>query len=175
MELRKRKVSAPLPPRKVSAKKPRTKKSSKDAETVQEETSKFEDVSTTPKDTDNTGVDDAAPVKTDEDAAAPEVKNAEGDVKAADEDGAAPPASEAAAADATAGTGAEEPETTPAPKEEADATVGDATNEKITLDGFGGTIKTHEGADVTLKSLVDESTSGVIIFTYPKASTPGCM
>ena len=46
--------------------------------------------------------------------------------------------------------------------------------ESITLDGFGGEIETHEGKKVTLKQLVDESESGVVLFTYPKASTPGC-
>lgn len=44
----------------------------------------------------------------------------------------------------------------------------------INLDGFGGTIQTHEGKDVTLKQLVEDSLAGVVIFTYPRASTPGC-
>ncbi|KAI1107131.1 AhpC-TSA-domain-containing protein [Jackrogersella minutella] len=44
----------------------------------------------------------------------------------------------------------------------------------ITLDGFGGEIETNDGDKTTLKELVDESKSGVVIFTYPKASTPGC-
>lgn len=44
----------------------------------------------------------------------------------------------------------------------------------ITLDGFGGEIETNDGEKTTLKALVDESKSGVVIFTYPKASTPGC-
>jgi thioredoxin-dependent peroxiredoxin len=44
----------------------------------------------------------------------------------------------------------------------------------ITLEGFGGEIKNHEGEAVTLKSLVEASTAGVVLFTYPKASTPGC-
>ena len=48
--------------------------------------------------------------------------------------------------------------------------VGDA----ITLDGFGGEIETNEGKKVTLASLVEESKAGVVLFTYPKASTPGC-
>jgi len=46
--------------------------------------------------------------------------------------------------------------------------------QKIDLDGFGGTVQTHDGKDVTLKELVDESLAGVVIFTYPRASTPGC-
>ncbi|KAI0179128.1 AhpC-TSA-domain-containing protein [Hypoxylon sp. FL1284] len=44
----------------------------------------------------------------------------------------------------------------------------------ITLDGFGGEIETNDGDKTTLKALVDESKSGVVIFLYPKASTPGC-
>jgi peroxiredoxin Q/BCP len=44
----------------------------------------------------------------------------------------------------------------------------------ITLEGFGGEFETQDGTKVTLKKLVDESKAGVVIFTYPKASTPGC-
>lgn len=44
----------------------------------------------------------------------------------------------------------------------------------VDLEGFGGEIETQEGTKVTLKQLVDESKSGVVLFTYPKASTPGC-
>ncbi|KAH9900149.1 thioredoxin-like protein [Xylariomycetidae sp. FL2044] len=44
----------------------------------------------------------------------------------------------------------------------------------ITLDGFGGEIETNDGTKTTLKALLDESKSGVVLFTYPKASTPGC-
>ncbi len=50
-------------------------------------------------------------------------------------------------------------------------TVGDS----ITLDGFGGEVETNEGEKTTLKKLVDDSKGGVVLFTYPKASTPGCM
>ncbi|KAI6092328.1 AhpC-TSA-domain-containing protein [Hypoxylon rubiginosum] len=46
--------------------------------------------------------------------------------------------------------------------------------DNITLDGFGGEIETNDGDKTTLKALVEESKSGVVIFTYPKASTPGC-
>ncbi|KAF5005186.1 hypothetical protein FDECE_8359 [Fusarium decemcellulare] len=48
--------------------------------------------------------------------------------------------------------------------------VGDVVN----LDGFGGEIETNDGDKTTLKKLVDDSKSGVVLFTYPKASTPGC-
>jgi hypothetical protein len=44
----------------------------------------------------------------------------------------------------------------------------------ITLEGFGGEIETNDGKKTTLKELVDESKAGVVLFTYPKASTPGC-
>jgi len=44
----------------------------------------------------------------------------------------------------------------------------------ITLDGFGGEIETHDGVKTTLKQLVEQSNGGVVLFTYPKASTPGC-
>ncbi|KAL2157076.1 hypothetical protein VTH06DRAFT_7051, partial [Thermothelomyces fergusii] len=49
-----------------------------------------------------------------------------------------------------------------------------AVGDVINLDGFGGEIETHDGTKTTLKSLVEASKAGVIIFTYPKASTPGC-
>lgn len=44
----------------------------------------------------------------------------------------------------------------------------------IDLDEFGGEIETNDGEKTSLKQLVDESTGGVVLFTYPKASTPGC-
>ncbi|KAI5926984.1 thioredoxin-like protein [Camillea tinctor] len=44
----------------------------------------------------------------------------------------------------------------------------------ITLDGFGGEVETNDGTKTTLKALVDDSKAGVVLFTYPKASTPGC-
>lgn len=49
-----------------------------------------------------------------------------------------------------------------------------AVGDVINLEAFGGEIETNEGAKVTLKQLVDESKGGVVLFTYPKASTPGC-
>ncbi|KAL2819947.1 thioredoxin-like protein [Aspergillus cavernicola] len=44
----------------------------------------------------------------------------------------------------------------------------------VSLDSFGGEIETNDGTKTTLKTLVDESKSGIVLFTYPKASTPGC-
>ena len=49
-----------------------------------------------------------------------------------------------------------------------------AAGDTIAIDGFGGEIETNDSEKVTLKKLVDESKSGVVLFTYPKASTPGC-
>jgi peroxiredoxin Q/BCP len=46
--------------------------------------------------------------------------------------------------------------------------------DKINLEGFGGQVESNDGGKVTLKSLVEESKDGVVLFTYPKASTPGC-
>lgn len=44
----------------------------------------------------------------------------------------------------------------------------------VALDDFGGQIETNDGKQVTLKDLVNSSESGVVLFTYPRASTPGC-
>lgn len=44
----------------------------------------------------------------------------------------------------------------------------------VSLSGFGGEIETNEGTKTTLEALLDASKSGVVLFTYPKASTPGC-
>jgi peroxiredoxin Q/BCP len=49
-----------------------------------------------------------------------------------------------------------------------------AVGDTITLDGFGGEVTLNDGTTTTLKALVDESKAGVALFTYPKASTPGC-
>jgi len=49
-----------------------------------------------------------------------------------------------------------------------------AVGSVIDLEGFGGEIETNDGTKTTLKKLVDESKAGVVLFTYPKASTPGC-
>ncbi|KAL4993461.1 thioredoxin-like protein [Aspergillus recurvatus] len=44
----------------------------------------------------------------------------------------------------------------------------------VDLNGFGGDFEKNDGTKTTLKTLVDESEAGVVLFTYPKASTPGC-
>jgi thioredoxin-dependent peroxiredoxin len=46
--------------------------------------------------------------------------------------------------------------------------------ESIELDGFGGEVETNDGSKTTLAALVKDSKAGVVLFTYPKASTPGC-
>ena len=48
------------------------------------------------------------------------------------------------------------------------------TGETIDLDDFGGEIATNNDEKVTLGKLVQDSKAGVVLFTYPKASTPGC-
>jgi len=64
-------------------------------------------------------------------------------------------------------------ETEAVPAAEAKTKVPKA-GDTISLDDFGGSIETHEGTKTTLKQLVEESKAGVVLFTYPKASTPGC-
>lgn len=49
-----------------------------------------------------------------------------------------------------------------------------AIGDTIALDGFGGDIETNDGEKVTLKKLVEDSRNGVVLFTYPKASTSTC-
>ncbi|KAH7359983.1 thioredoxin-like protein [Pyrenochaeta sp. MPI-SDFR-AT-0127] len=44
----------------------------------------------------------------------------------------------------------------------------------IDLTTFGGEVETNDGDKTTLAKLVEESKGGVVLFTYPKASTPGC-
>lgn len=44
----------------------------------------------------------------------------------------------------------------------------------INLDGFGGEFDLSDGEKATLRDLVAISVGGIVLFTYPKASTPGC-
>lgn len=46
--------------------------------------------------------------------------------------------------------------------------------DKVDLESFGGEIETNDGEKVTLAQLVQSSKKGAVLFTYPKASTPGC-
>lgn len=52
-----------------------------------------------------------------------------------------------------------------------------AVGQKVGANGLAAAIETHDGRKVTLQSLLDEADKqvrAVAIFTYPKASTPGC-
>ncbi|UQC85609.1 AhpC/TSA family protein [Colletotrichum lupini] len=69
---------------------------------------------------------------------------------------------------------AEKPVEKPAAANGSGKKVKAAKGETIDLDGFGGDIETNDGEKTTLKELVDKSKAGVVLFTYPKASTPGC-
>jgi len=42
------------------------------------------------------------------------------------------------------------------------------------LEAFGGQLETHDGSKVSVKELLEKSGAGIVLFTYPKASTPGC-
>ncbi|KAJ0164194.1 Peroxiredoxin DOT5 [Colletotrichum tanaceti] len=68
----------------------------------------------------------------------------------------------------------DEPAEKPTAANGSDKKVKAVKGETIDLDGFGGEIETNEGDKTTLKELVDKSKAGVVLFTYPKASTPGC-
>jgi peroxiredoxin Q/BCP len=59
-------------------------------------------------------------------------------------------------------------------KKESPVAGAPALGDTIDLETFGGEIETNEGTKTTLKALVEESKGGVVLFTYPKASTPGC-
>ncbi|KLU83833.1 thioredoxin peroxidase [Magnaporthiopsis poae ATCC 64411] len=56
----------------------------------------------------------------------------------------------------------------------APAATAAVKGDTVALEGFGGEVETHDGEKTTLKALVDQSEAGVVLFTYPKASTPGC-
>jgi peroxiredoxin Q/BCP len=72
----------------------------------------------------------------------------------------------------TANPAAPEPEAKPSPPAaKSSAKVGDTITD---LDSFGGEIETNDGEKTTLAKLLAASKSGVVLFTYPKASTPGC-
>ncbi|PGH04761.1 hypothetical protein AJ79_06982 [Helicocarpus griseus UAMH5409] len=79
--------------------------------------------------------------------------------------------------------------TTPAPQKETATTTTTTTTKAVTavpsqkplkigdivdFDKIGAEISTHDGTSTSLKTLVEESKSGVVLFTYPRASTPGC-
>lgn len=49
-----------------------------------------------------------------------------------------------------------------------------AVGDTVDLTTFGGEILLNDGTSTTLAELATKSTAGVVLFTYPKASTPGC-
>ncbi|KAL1896435.1 thioredoxin peroxidase dot5 [Ceratocystis pirilliformis] len=49
-----------------------------------------------------------------------------------------------------------------------------SAGDTISLADFGGEVQTQDDETVTLKSLLTQSKTGVVLFTYPRASTPGC-
>lgn len=59
-------------------------------------------------------------------------------------------------------------------KKSALAAGAPSVGDSIDLASFGGEIETHDGTKTTLAKLVEDSKAGVVLFTYPKASTPGC-
>ena len=123
-----------------------------------------------------------APVRPAKKASAPRGK------KAASEKTVVEQATEAVAEATAVVTGAVNDAVESAKEVVADATNGDAKTaasaasstgtpkigDKIDLISFGGEIETHDGKKTTLAKLVEESKGGVVLFTYPKASTPGC-
>ena len=52
--------------------------------------------------------------------------------------------------------------------------ISPAVGDPIALGSFGGEIETNDGDKTSLATLVEASKAGVVLFTYPKASTPGC-
>ncbi|KAI4264208.1 MAG: hypothetical protein L6R42_000674 [Xanthoria sp. 1 TBL-2021] len=56
----------------------------------------------------------------------------------------------------------------------AEKTQNPVIGDIISLEAFGGEVETQDGETTNLKKLVEGSKSGVVLFTYPKASTPGC-
>ncbi|TWU72470.1 hypothetical protein ED733_004296 [Metarhizium rileyi] len=102
-------------------------------------------------------------------------KKPEPAAKKADEKPASSAASASASASASAAAVPPPPAPAPAPTAAAAASPGKvAVGDVIDLDGFGGEIQTNDGQTTSLKKLLGESASGVVLFTYPKASTPGC-
>ncbi|CAG8089057.1 unnamed protein product [Penicillium salamii] len=59
-------------------------------------------------------------------------------------------------------------------KEEVKSSKVPEVGDVIDIEVFGGEVQTNEGETTSLKKLLEESKTGVVFFTYPKASTPGC-
>lgn len=65
-------------------------------------------------------------------------------------------------------------ETKPETNGEASKSSVPSVGDTIKLDGFGGDVQLQDGTKTTLKELLEKSENGVVLFTYPKANTPGC-
>ncbi|RWA04289.1 hypothetical protein EKO27_g10810 [Xylaria grammica] len=75
---------------------------------------------------------------------------------------------------ATAAVAAPAPAAKPAETNGSSKSGKPVVGDVISFDGFGGEVETNDGVKTTLKDLVNQSKAGVVLFTYPKASTPGC-
>lgn len=76
------------------------------------------------------------------------------------------------------GEKAEAPASEPASAPAAASSAGGPPKVGDTIDNvaaFGGEVETNEGTKTSLAKLLEASKGGVVLFTYPKASTPGCM
>lgn len=60
------------------------------------------------------------------------------------------------------------------PTSQAPALKVPSVDDVLDLDNFGGEIESNDGTQTSLKKLVEKSKLGVVVFTYPRASTPGC-
>lgn len=72
---------------------------------------------------------------------------------------------------------APEPASAPVAAPTAASSAGGPPKVGNTIDNvaaFGGEVETHEGTKTSLAKLLEASKGGVVLFTYPKASTPGC-
>lgn len=87
-----------------------------------------------------------------------------------------PPAPPPAKKKATAKSKAKK-EDAPAPKAKGKAMASTGpvkVGDTIDLATFGGEVETNDENKTSLAKLVEDSKAGVVLFTYPKASTPGC-
>ena len=79
----------------------------------------------------------------------------------------------------TTGTAGDVAEEAPAPvtsngNASANKLGKESVGQKIEVEGFDDTVTTHDGTETRLATLLERSKMGVVVFTYPKASTPGC-
>ena len=78
----------------------------------------------------------------------------------------------AAADNAAAEDGAKDAVAETKPKTSSGPASPPKQGDTIDLEGFGGEIETNDGEKVTLAQLAQSSKKGIVLFTYPKASTP---